>query len=49
MLLQRLLRRGLARAQDLGLVGIDAALGQRLAERRRLRAAGNEDRRCTPD
>ena len=34
---------GLAGAEDLGLVRIDAALGERLAERRRLRAARNED------
>ena len=34
---------GLARAEHLGLASVDAALGECLAERRRLRAAGDED------
>src|SRR5215470_1656853 len=41
--LERLLRRGLARSQNFGLGEIDAALGECLAQRRRLRAAWDED------
>jgi len=36
---------GFARAEDPGLLLVDAALGERLAERRGLRAAGDETRR----
>src|SRR5262245_66538298 len=41
--LERLLRGGLARAQNLGLVQIDTTFGKRLAESGRLRTARNED------
>src|SRR5438034_11430451 len=41
--LERLLRRRLARSEDLGLGKIDTALGEGLAQRGRLRPAGDED------
>src|SRR5262249_58057732 len=41
--LQRVLRRQFALSENLGLARVDAALRQRLADRRRLRTAGRPD------